>query len=62
MLPRIALAGLLLANGAYFLWAHGDLVGFGLAPSSIYEREPQRMTRQVRPEWLQLRKDAKPSP
>lgn len=50
---------LLLANAGYFLWARGDLVGFGLAPAGLSEREPQRMSRQIHPEWLQIRKEAK---
>lgn len=56
---RLILVVLLLANAAYFLWARGDLVGFGLAPAGLNEREPQRMARQIRPEWLQIRKEAK---
>ncbi|MEZ2294466.1 sporulation protein [Variovorax sp. RCC_210] len=58
---RVSLVVLLLANAAYFLWARGDLAGFGLAPAGLSEREPQRMARQIHPEWLQLRKDAKPA-
>lgn len=55
---RLVLVVLLLANAGYFLWARGDLAGFGLAPAELDEREPQRMARQVRPEWLQIRKEA----
>lgn len=58
---RVSLVVLLLANAAYFLWARGDLAGFGLAPAGLNEREPQRMARQIHHEWLQLRKDAKPA-
>ena len=56
---RLALVVLLVANAGYALWARGDLVGFGLAPAGLNEREPQRLARQIRPEWLQVRKDAK---
>lgn len=56
---RLLLIALLLANAGYFLWARGDLVGFGLAPASLGEREPQRLARQIHPEWLQIRKDAR---
>ncbi|WP_295987086.1 sporulation protein [uncultured Variovorax sp.] len=59
---RLLLAVLLLANGGYFLWTRGDLAGFGLAPAALAEREPQRMARQIRPEWLQIRKDAAKPP
>ena len=55
---RLLLIVLLLANAGYFLWARGDLAGFGLAPASLAEREPQRMARQIHPEWLQIRKEA----
>lgn len=58
---RVLLVVLLLANAGYFLWARGELAGFGLAPASLNEREPQRMARQIHPEWLQLRKDGKPA-
>jgi hypothetical protein len=56
---RALLLVVLLANAGYFLWARGDLVGFGLAPAGLGEREPQRMSRQIHPEWLQIRKEAK---
>jgi len=55
---RLLLVVLLLANAGYFLWARGDLAGFGLAPAGLSEREPQRMARQIHPEWLQIRKEA----
>lgn len=59
---RLLLVVLLLANAGYFLWTRGDLAGFGLAPASLAEREPQRMARQIHPEWLQIRKEsAKPA-
>jgi len=56
---RLVLAVLLLANTGYWLWSRGDLAGFGLAPASLNEREPQRLSRQVHPEWLQIRKEGK---
>jgi len=56
---RLVLAVLLIANAGYWLWSRGDLAGFGLAPASLGEREPQRLARQVHPEWIQIRKDAK---
>ena len=49
---RLALIVLVLANVGYWLWARGDLAGFGLMPAGITEREPQRLSRQVHPEWL----------
>ncbi|MDH6591974.1 hypothetical protein M2165_001863 [Variovorax sp. TBS-050B] len=59
---RLFLVLLLLANAGYWLWSRGDLAGFGLAPASLNEREPQRLGRQVHPEWLQIRKDARAAP
>jgi hypothetical protein len=56
---RLALIVLVLANVGYWLWARGDLAGFGLMPAGTTEREPQRLSRQVHPEWLQIRKDGK---
>jgi hypothetical protein len=58
---RLVLAVLLLANAGYWLWSRGDLAGFGLAPASLSEREPQRLARQVHPEWIQIRKESKSS-
>ena len=56
---RLLLVVLLIANAGYFLWARGDLAGFGLAPAALGEREPQRVARQIHPEWLQIRKEAR---
>jgi hypothetical protein len=56
---RLVLIALLLANAGYWLWSRGDLAGFGLAPASLNEREPQRLARQIHPDWLQIRKDGK---
>jgi hypothetical protein len=59
---RLVLIALLLANAGYWLWSRGDLAGFGLAPASLNEREPQRLARQVHPDWLQIRKDESAAP
>ncbi|SIQ69810.1 sporulation protein [Pseudacidovorax sp. RU35E] len=55
MLLRLCVLALLLANAGYFLWARGDLAGFGWAPASLHEREPQRLNTQIRPELLEVR-------
>ncbi|MGR4868628.1 sporulation protein [Variovorax sp. LARHSF232] len=52
---RILLLALVLANGLYFAWTQGGLAAFGLLPASFSEREPQRLSQQVRPEALQIR-------
>lgn len=49
---RLALALLLLANGAYFAWSHEWLGVLGLAP--VRQDEPQRLAQQIRPEGLRL--------
>lgn len=59
---RLFLVALVLANIGYWLWSRGDLAGFGLAPASLSEREPQRLARQLHPEWLQIRRDARGAP
>lgn len=59
---RLLVVLLVVANLGYWLWSRGDLAGFGMAPASLAEREPQRLARQVHPEWLQIRKDAKGAP
>jgi len=56
---RLLLVVLLIANAGYFLWARGELAGFGLAPAALGEREPQRVARQIHPEWLQIRTAAR---
>lgn len=55
MLLRLFVIALVLANAGYFLWARGDLAGFGLVPASLREREPQRLNTQIRPELLEVR-------
>ncbi|RJP66528.1 MAG: SPOR domain-containing protein [Comamonadaceae bacterium] len=49
---RWAITLLLLANLAYFAWTQGHLDGLGM--SAADPREPQRITRQVKPEVLRL--------
>lgn len=51
MLRTIVLL-LLLLNSAYFAWSHGSLAALGLAPVS--QREPQRLSQQVKPEAVRL--------
>ncbi len=55
LLLRLIVLALVVANAGYFLWARGDLAGFGLVPASALEREPQRLNTQIRPELLQVR-------
>ena len=55
---RWLLAALLLANLVYFAWTQGGLALFGMVPAGLGEHEPQRMTQQIRPGALQLRKEA----
>ena len=43
---------LVLGNAGYFAWSQGYLDTLGLKPTE--QREPQRMTQQVRPELLRL--------
>lgn len=43
---------LVLGNAGYFAWSQGYLAPMGLAPTE--QREPQRLTQQVRPEVLRL--------
>lgn len=49
---RALLLALLLANAGYFAWTQGLLAGYGWAPA--VQSEPQRLTRQIRPEAMQL--------
>ena len=43
---------LLLANGAYYAWASGFLQDWGYGP--VAQREPQRLSQQVRPEAVRV--------
>ena len=59
MFDRRAVVLLLLcANGVFWAWSSGWLVGLGWAPAT--ESEPQRMSQQVSPYKLQLQKDKAP--
>lgn len=49
---RFAVLALLLANLAFFVWSHGWLAAYGLAPAD--ESEPQRLSQQIRPEAMRL--------
>lgn len=51
---RLIVLLLLLANGAYFAWAHGYLLAWGYGPPQ--QAEPQRLAQQVRPEALRVLK------
>ena len=48
---------LVVANLVYFTWTQGGLAWMGTQPARYSETEPQRMTQQVRPTILQVRKD-----
>lgn len=52
---RLLVIALLVLNGGYWLWSRGELAGFGLAPAGLDERDPQRLARQIHPEYLQIR-------
>ena len=49
---RLIVLLLLFANGAYFAWAQGLLVAWGVAPAQ--QSEPQRLAQQIRPEALKV--------
>jgi hypothetical protein len=51
MLRLLALA-LLLANGVYFAWGQGLLLGYGFGPTQ--QSEPQRISQQIAPEAVVL--------
>ncbi|MDR2853583.1 MAG: sporulation protein [Burkholderiaceae bacterium] len=53
---------LVLANLLYFAWAQGVFVGLGMTPDSLNEREPQRLTHQIRPEALRVISNPAPVP
>jgi len=48
---------LVVANLVYLIWTQGGLAWMGTQPARYSETEPQRMTQQVRPTMLQVRKD-----
>jgi len=62
MILRLVVALLVVANLGYFAWTRGGLAVFGTEPARFSEREPQRLTQQVRPQMLQIRKDEPPKP
>jgi hypothetical protein len=43
---------LLLANGAYYAWAEGHLLGWGFGP--LAQTEPHRLAQQVRPDAVRV--------
>lgn len=49
---RLLVLVLLLLNGAYFAWGQGWLLVYGFGPTP--QREPQRLTRQLRPEAVTI--------
>ncbi len=49
---RIAVLVLVLLNSAYLVWSQGWLLGLGYGPTQ--QREPQRLSQQIRPEALVL--------
>jgi len=49
---------LLVMNLGYYAWTHRALAVFGTEPARFNETEPQRLLQQVRPELLQIGKDA----
>ena len=62
MILRVLVVLLVVANLGYFAWTRGGLAVFGTEPARFSEREPQRLTQQVRPQMLQIRKDEPPKP
>jgi hypothetical protein len=58
MTMRLVVVVLLVANLGYYAWSHGALALFGTEPARFSEREPQRLEQQVRPQMLEIRKDA----
>jgi hypothetical protein len=62
MILRLLVVLLVVANLGYFAWTRGGLAVFGTEPARFSEREPQRLTQQVRPQMLQIRKDEPPKP
>lgn len=49
---RLTVLLLLLANGAYFAWAQGLLLPWGLGPAQ--QSEPHRLAQQIRPEAVRV--------
>ena len=61
MLLRALVLVLLAANVGYFAWTRGALAMFGATPARLSETEPERLTQQLRPQLLQIRKDEAPA-
>lgn len=59
---RWVVALLLVANLGYCAWTRGALAMFGAEPARFSETEPQRLQQQVRPQMLQIRKNAPAQP
>ena len=59
---RVLVVLLLLANLIYFAWARGGLAMFGTVPARLSQSEPERLTQQIRPQLLQIRKDESAAP
>ena len=53
---------LLLANLLYFAWSRGGLALFGTVPARLSQSEPERLSQQIRPQLLQIRRDESPAP
>ncbi|MDA7418562.1 sporulation protein [Xenophilus arseniciresistens] len=49
MMLRAVFAVLVLANLGYFLWSRADA-----SARQAAEREPQRLSQQIQPQWLQV--------
>jgi hypothetical protein len=49
---RLLVLFLLLANAAYFAWAHGLLASWGVAPAQ--QAEPQRLAQQIKPQSVRI--------
>lgn len=51
---RLIVLLLLLANGAYYAWAQGYLLPWGVGP--VQQSEPQRISQQIKPEAIKVLK------
>ncbi|WP_225782235.1 sporulation protein [Xenophilus sp. Marseille-Q4582] len=56
MILRALFAVLVLANVGYFLWSRADE-----SARQAAEREPQRLTQQIQPQWLKVEPAAAPA-
>lgn len=55
-MARFLFIALVVANLGYFVWARGDADG-----AARGDREPHRLTQQVRPQLLQIREPGAPA-